>query len=426
MEPRGSSVKQDQTLWQVAVLFFVFMFALGVLALVAVGIIRMAQRGAPVTITASPTQTGEALEMTGEVLQIVVPLDGALYRGTEPIPVSAVLARVGALRAELEVDGRSVAVVANPQPQTSLWLIEFAWEGTSEGSHNLVVRAFGGEGELAVSTPVVVKVVLSGQLVFASNREGGYAIYTIQTDGRGLARLIPGSGPARQPAQRVDGALAWVAKGEGGQDLLRYVAEVADTAEIADLFAGQDPAWAPDGTRLAYAATVSDVTQVFAADAITSSQVTREGAYAGQPTWAPDGTRLAYVAERDRNWDIWVADLDGGDPQRLTDDPGQDWAPAWSPDGDQIAFVSNRGGSYQIYVIKADGTGVRVLTDLTQGAESPCWSPDGYWLAFVAYTGDGTGVNARELYLMRADGRDQVRLTYDSFDDTEPDWVWLP
>jgi len=39
-------------------------------------------------------------------------------------------------------------------------------------------------------------------------------------------------------------------------------------------------------------------------------------------------------------------------------------------------------------------------------------------LAFVAYTGDGTGVNARELYLMRADGRDQVRLTYDSFDDT--------
>ena len=419
-------MKQDQALWQLAVLFFVFMFALGILSLVAVGIIRMAQRGAPAAITASPTQTGEALEMTGEVLQIVAPLDGALYWGTEPIPVSAVLARTGALRAELEVDGRSVAVVANPQPQTSPWLIEFAWEGTSEGSHNLVVRAFGGEGQLAVSTPVVVKVVPSGQMVFASNREGGYAIYTIQTDGRGLVRLISGSGPARQPAQRVDGALAWVAKGEGGQDLLRYVAEAADTAEIADLFAGQDPAWAPDGTRLAYATPVSEVTQVFTADAITSSQVTREEAYAGQPTWAPDGTRLAYVAERDRNWDIWVADLKGGDPQRLTDDPGRDWAPAWSPDGNQIAFVSNRGGSYQIYVMKADGTGVRVLTDLTQGAESPCWSPDGYWLAFVAYTGDGTGVNARELYLMRADGRDQVRLTYDSFDDTEPDWAWSP
>ncbi len=419
-------MKQDQALWRLAVLFFVFMFALGVFSLVAVIVVRTAQRGAPAAATASPMQTGEVLEMTGEVLQIVAPLDGALFRGTKPISVSAVLAKPGALRAELEVDGRSVAVVANPQPQTSPWLIEFAWEGIGEGSLDLAVRAFGSEGQLAVSAPVVVTVVLSGQLVFASNREGGYAIYMIQTDGHGLARLISGSGPARQPAQRVDGALAWVAKGEGAQDLIRYVAAVADTAEIADLFPGQDPAWAPDGTRLAYAATMAEVNQVFTADAITSSQVTREEAYAGQPTWAPDGARLAYVAERDRNWDIWAVNLKGGDPRRLTDDPGRDWAPAWSPDGSQIAFVSNRGGSYQIYVMKADGTDVRALTDLTQGAESPCWSPDGYWLTFVAYTGDGAGVNARELYLMRADGRDQVRLTYDSFDDTEPDWAWLP
>jgi len=43
--------------------------------------------------------------------------------------------------------------------------------------------------------------------------------------------------------------------------------------------------------------------------------------------------------------------------------------------------------------------------------------------AYVAYVGDGTGVNARELYLMRTKGREQVRLAYDSFDDTEPDWA---
>jgi len=35
-------------------------------------------------------------------------------------------------------------------------------------------------------------------------------------------------------------------------------------------------------------------------------------------------------------------------------------------------------------------------------------------------------VNARDLWLMRADGRDQVRLTRDSFDDTEPDWTSVP
>jgi len=94
------------------VLFFVFMFAVGVFSLVAVGVIRMAQRAARPLLPPRRRSRRGALT-TGEVLQIVAPVDGALFRSTEPISVSAVLAKPGALRAELEVDGRSVAVVAN-------------------------------------------------------------------------------------------------------------------------------------------------------------------------------------------------------------------------------------------------------------------------------------------------------------------------
>ena len=419
-------MKRELTLWPLTVLFFLLMFALGIFSLVAVGVIRLAQRGDQAAATVSPAQTAEVSLTTGEVLQIVTPLDGALFRGTKPITVSASLVRPGALRADLEVDGRSVAAVANLQPQTGPWLIDLTWEGVDEGAHELTVRAYGTEGSFAVSAPVVVTVVLSGRLVFASNREGSYAIYSIQTDGLGLARMMPGSGPARQPAQRVDGALAWVGTGEGDQDLIRFVTTMTGTTGVADLFAGRHPAWAPDGSRLAYVAAVAEVNQVFVADPITSSQVTREETYAGQPAWAPDGMRLAYVAKRDGNEDIWVAGLDGSQPQRLTDDLHQDWAPAWSPDGSQIAFVSNRGGTHQIYLMKPDGSDVRALTGMTQGAESPCWSPNGNWLAFVAYTGHGIGKDARELYLVRADGQEPVRLTYDSFDDTDPDWAWSP
>jgi Tol biopolymer transport system component len=72
--------------------------------------------------------------------------------------------------------------------------------------------------------------------------------------------------------------------------------------------------------------------------------------------------------------------------------------------------------------MSTSGADVRLLTDFSRGAEAPAWSPDGYWLAFVAYTGEGEGVNARELYLMRSNGQELVRLTRNSFDDTQPDW----
>jgi Tol biopolymer transport system component len=76
--------------------------------------------------------------------------------------------------------------------------------------------------------------------------------------------------------------------------------------------------------------------------------------------------------------------------------------------------------------MNSDGTGVRMLSNLRAGAEAPAWSPDGLWLAFVAYTGDGNGINAREIYLMRSDGQNQVRLTYNSSDDTDVAWSWIP
>ena len=57
-------------------------------------------------------------------------------------------------------------------------------------------------------------------------------------------------------------------------------------------------------------------------------------------------------------------------------------------------------------------------------AEQPRWSPDGGWIAFVGYSGDGEGLAAREIYVVRGDGRDPMRLSHNAFDDTEPIWAW--
>jgi Tol biopolymer transport system component len=90
---------------------------------------------------------------------------------------------------------------------------------------------------------------------------------------------------------------------------------------------------------------------------------------------SPDGRRLAFSA-LDR---LYVMDLPGGTPRRLSTDNVKEQVPAWSPDGQWIAYVTwtDQGGT--VNKIRADARGgrpVRLTTD-TAFYDMPAWSPDG-------------------------------------------------
>ena len=93
------------------------------------------------------------------------------------------------------------------------------------------------------------------------------------------------------------------------------------------------------------------------------SQVERLTAFEGveaNPHFSPDGKTIAFTGEYDGNTDVFVVDVEGGDPKRLTWHPGDDVVIGWTNDGRQVAFSSGRkNGPYldpdQLWLVSAHG-----------------------------------------------------------------------
>ncbi|PKO20486.1 MAG: hypothetical protein CVU38_19830, partial [Chloroflexi bacterium HGW-Chloroflexi-1] len=100
-----------------------------------------------------------------------------------------------------------------------------------------------------------------------------------------------------------------------------------------------------------------------------------------------------------------------------------DWCPSWSPDASQIAFSSDRDGDYsEIYVMKADGTSQVRLTESYMSDYFPDWSPDGQQIAFESDRGEPGYLNF-DIYVMNADHpAPPLNLTRHPAEDRWPSW----
>ncbi|HEX7289047.1 MAG TPA: hypothetical protein VF532_22875, partial [Candidatus Angelobacter sp.] len=85
--------------------------------------------------------------------------------------------------------------------------------------------------------------------------------------------------------------------------------------------------------------------------------------------------------------DIWVANEDGSNPQRLTVHKARDIYPRFSPDGKWIAFSSNRYGNYDVFVMPSEGGLPTQLTFHSASDTVVGWSADSKRVLFQSSRG---------------------------------------
>jgi Tol biopolymer transport system component/DNA-binding winged helix-turn-helix (wHTH) protein len=119
------------------------------------------------------------------------------------------------------------------------------------------------------------------------------------------------------------------------------------------------------------------------------------------PRVSPDGRRLAFVSDRSGWFEVWVCVYPGGsDCRQLTSfRRGYVGSPSWSPDSQRIAFDARVDGDADIYLVRADGgQPVRLTRDASVDSR-PTWSRDGRWIYFRS---DRTG--AHQIWKMAVNG----------------------
>ena len=190
----------------------------------------------------------------------------------------------------------------------------------------------------------------------------------------GTLSVVPGFGPGAMTVQRYIAAGALVA-----------VVTMAAGAQSGPTGV-QDPAWSPDGKRLA----TSYLGRIFisAPDGRGGRALRAEStAFERDPAWSPDGKSIAFAADTGGGFDIYVSSADGKNARSLVSDDADTRWPSWTRDG-RIVF-SRRDRTlalWQLWSVKVDGSGAAPLfADAGNDAEFDAQvSPDGKRVAYIS------------------------------------------
>ncbi len=227
-----------------------------------------------------------------------------------------------------------------------------------------IVYASTHEADTSCPEPVMFK---NGKYVWPIY--DSYDIYTANSDGTNLQKLIGGQG---------------------------YDAEATVS---------------PDGKYVVFTSTRSGDLELWRYDLQTDEylQLTNELGYDGGAFFSPDSRKIVWRASRPigqaaadykellaqglvepKALNVFVADINGENVVQVTDLPGANWAPFFHPGGEKILFCSNHhsleygGRLFDIFMINVDGTELEQITHSGTFDAFPMFSFDGKKIVFAS------------------------------------------
>ena len=272
------------------------------------------------------------------------------------------------------------------------------------------------------------------KLAFLSDKSDYFDIYLMSAiDGKIISKLVSGQktgdleelhwlrpGITWSPDSKH---IAFAAKA-GGEDALNIV-DVKKRKIVRSMKFGLDgvfsPAWSPKDGEIAFVGLKHGACDLYAVNLQTQAlrKITDDVFSDLEPAYSPDGSRIAFVSDRSRytgastlpeNFKIWRADYrnldiylvdakgtaEGGKIEQVTDTPYFEKTPVFSPDGKKLAFTSDRSGIYNIYIHDFASTSEHAITNVITGVFHLSWTGDGSRMAFVSFYNAGY-----DIYLLK-------------------------
>ncbi len=214
------------------------------------------------------------------------------------------------------------------------------------------------------------------KLVFRSNQDGNYNIYSINLDGTGRHRLT-----------------------DYNRD---------------DLY----PEVSPDGKKIAYTSDINGIWQIMIMDwdGQNKKQITYNSYRSAYPAWSYNMRYIYFEAYIDGDWELFRINSDGSGQKRLThNSSGHDWHPNGHPFNLKIIFESGMPGHDNIFIMNHDGSSVSRLFNNNDRRRTPDLSNDATKITYTKYFGDNS-----EVYYADIRDLNEIRITRNGDWDGHP------